>query len=116
MLLRGLALFSFLICSSGTSQPDTGGLLCGTSQASLAVSRVRRSSLTFRYTPYCSSTSCLAQRALGLGLLSLAAFLAIYKYHHNKRRRGRRDVSQALCSFLLLRPDEIFTNQYCYDR
>ena len=128
MLLRGLTLVSFILWCSGRWRLHidnwrdlhwpftTGGTSCGTSEASLAVSRVRRSSLTLRYTPYCSTTSCLAQRALGLGLLGLAAFLAIYKYHHINRSRNRRDLSQHLCSFLLLRPDEIFTNQYCYDR
>merc|ERR1712183_257947 len=110
MLLRGLAWFSFIICCSG-------GTSCGTSEASPALSRVRRSTFTFRYTPYCSTTSCLAQRALGFGLLGLAAFLGIYKYHHNRRSRVRREVTQTeeLCSFLLLKPAEIFTNQYCYD-
>ena len=127
----GSTLFSFIICCSGRSErqrifvrshltphwlSNPGGTSCGTSDPSQAVSRARRSSLTFRYTPFCSTTSCLAQRALGLGLLGVTAFLAIYKYHHGKRRRGRRDVSEDLCSFLLLKPDEIFTNQYCYDR
>ena len=76
-----------------------------------------RSGVRLQVTPHCSTNLCLLQRVAGLGLLGLAALLALYR-HRTASRRGKRDLTedQALCNFLLLRPDEIVTDRRCYDR
>merc|ERR1711874_209431 len=112
MWRRVLTFLTFIVLSSGLS------LSCGRSEpVSSSVSRQRRTTLTFRYTPFCASTWCLLQRAAGLGLLGMAVFLALYKHKLRTNRRGRRDLAEAehLCNFLLLKPDEIFTNRICYE-
>ena len=80
-------------------------------------SRQGRSGVRLQVTPHCSTNLCLLQRVAGLGLLGLAALLALYR-HRTANRRGKRDLTedQALCNFLLLRPDEIVINRRCYDR
>ena len=55
---------------------DEGGLECGRLvPASRGLARTKRQ-LSIRLTPFCSSSACLAQRAVGAGLLGAAGALA----------------------------------------
>merc|ERR1712110_20725 len=115
MMFRIMTIFFASICTISGKVLQfprrEGQLQCGYLETSTGILQRTKRQFNINFTPFCSNNACLAQRAVGKGLLGAAFGLALL----NNRRGKREDVSQEnICHFLQIDDDQIFTESNCY--